>query len=166
MKLLPRHLRTETHRYFTEKSFEKFSDDLNEIFHKKRFDYSSRLTGEFTSKKDFVIARKIPLMLFRRNIYYMTRIYGSITLKNNETIIDIVIYPHNRVYRMLLVMITFCCVIFFMKFEQQEVFPYSNWILGTLIFLIVLTILNSQRAKNNLKRFFIKSLDLREKSCL
>ncbi|BDX37792.1 hypothetical protein CYCD_11470 [Tenuifilaceae bacterium CYCD] len=166
MNLLPSQIRKENHCFYTEKSVEQLVNELTEIFKKRRFDFSSKLTVEFVTKNNFILSNKILLMPFKHEIYFMTRIEGAIYLKNNQTIIDTSISPNMRTGKILVALFTISLIFIPLMFKDSDFLKTGLYILFFFLILSLLFIFNSQRAKNNLKKKFIDTLNLKEKNCL
>jgi len=165
MNILPRQIRKERHCFSSEKTIEDLLNYLNKIF-TKSLDRNSSLTGKFIFENNFIIVNRNLFMFFKNSIYYKTRIEGKVFTKDNKTQVDTLIRPHMRVYNLFACLMTLSIIFLVIIFKNPDFFWTGLCIL--IIFSIIMTIvaLNSQAAKNSLRKRFIEELELKEKSCL
>lgn len=89
MKLLPRQFRPTEYKYFTDRSIEEISKDLNDIFSRKFLDLKINFSGRFVSNNEFIATRKYNFLVSDIPFDFAI-IYGKIHLSaNNKTQIDL-----------------------------------------------------------------------------
>jgi len=97
MKILPRQFRPSEYQYYSDKSVDTVTKQLNNIFSKKTFDLSVNFSGSFTNEREFVATRKYNFLVSSIPFDFAI-IYGKISLAdNNKTHIDMTVIQNKTI---------------------------------------------------------------------
>lgn len=88
MTILPKYLRSTEEKYFSVKSPDAFTKDLNAIFSKSFLDLSSNWRGQFINEKEFKVTRKFNFLVSDIPFDFAI-IYGTINTIDNKTTVNL-----------------------------------------------------------------------------
>ena len=167
MKLLPKQLKTERYCYSSDKSVDQITRDLDKVFTDTQL-FRQELTGKFVGKNDFLLSYKMPFDFGNGSLYSLTRLQGSIRNQSDTTILDIVVKPYMLIYPLFFGFLIFGLISMTIILTHiQDATIEAIVVSVAFTFIIPLaTAFYGQAAKADLRNKFVKTLGLKEKSCL
>jgi len=161
MKFIPRHLISEKYTFYSKKSVADFKSELQSLFDNKWYDFSTNLTGDYTTDNEFQITKKFSLTFSKSGSSGTTKLKCKIYPSADQTFVDIVVKPNPQVYVWTIVPPLFALLMLYSVLLHS-----TNDITVAIILIVLLFILPfgarfyGQALKEELKQAFVDTFKL------
>lgn len=161
MRFIPRHLRSDTYSFYSQRSVADLMTDVQQLFDNKWYDFSINLTGDFISNNEFQITKKMSGFFSRSGSSGWTKLKCKVYVDTGKTCIDVIVKPNPQLY-----VWTFIPPLFALATIYSVTLHPTNDVTAAIIIIVILFLIPittrfyGQATKNELKNEFVEIFKL------